>query len=256
MGMFDGKQGVVFGIANKYSIAWAITKRLLDEGARIVAGVLSEREGRKLEALLEPGRQLSARCCDLTSDAQIAEFFAAAGAELGGTLHFLVHSVAFARGEDLQGDFVNTSRDGYLLAQNISAYTLLGVARAAAPLMTAGGSIITLTYIGGERVVPNYNVMGVAKAALEANVRYLAWNLGPRNIRVNAISAGPVKTLSARGVKGFDTMHKQISERAPLGRSASPEELASTAAFLLSDASSAITGEVLHVDGGYHIMGV
>ena len=255
MGSFQGKRGVVFGIANKYSIAWAIAKHLLDEGASIAAGVLSEREERKLSALFEPAHKATALVCDLTDDAQIESFFTQAGAMLGGNLDFLVHSVAFARSEDLQGDFVNTSREGYLLAQNISAYTLIAVARSAAPHMPDGGSMLTLTYIGGERVVPNYNVMGVAKSALDSNVRYLAHSLGPKNIRVNAISAGPIKTLSARGVKGFDTMRKSANERSPLGRAITPEELAYTAAFLLGDGSTAITGEVFHVDGGYHVMG-
>lgn len=256
MNTFEGKRGIVFGIANKYSIAWAITQHLLDQGATIAAGVLSEREARKLEGLLESRQSILPIVCDLSADEQIEACFAEVAKRFDGRLDFLVHSVAFARSEDLGGDFIDTSRDGYLLAQNISSYTLVAVARAAAPLMAQGGSILTMTYIGGERVVPNYNVMGVAKSALESNVRYLAWNLGPKNIRINAISAGPVKTLSARGVKGFDVLHKQISERAPLGRSATLEELAHTAAFLLSDASSGITGEVIHVDGGFHVMGV
>jgi len=250
----EGRAAVVFGVANKRSIAWAIAQRLQAAGARLAITYQSERlaeEARELAAAL-PGAE--AFQCDVSVDAEIDRLFAELKSRYE-KLHVLVHSIAFAPAEDLKGEFLNTSREGFRVAHDVSVYSLVALARAAARLMTDGGSVITLTYYGSEKVVPHYNVMGVAKAALEATVRYLAHDLGKRRVRVNAISAGPIKTLAARGISGLGDMLRAHAERAPLGRNVDVNEVAETAVFLASDLSSAITGGVIYVDCGYNIMG-
>jgi enoyl-[acyl-carrier protein] reductase I len=255
--MPDSMQGctaVVFGVANRRSIAWAIAQHLQQAGARLAITYQNERleqEARDLIAAL-PGAE--AFMCDVSQDAQIDHLFGELKSRYG-KLHAMVHSIAFAPAEELKGEFVATTREGFRIALDISVYSLVALARAAAPLMEDGGSILTLTYFGSEKVVPRYNVMGVAKAALEASVRYLAFDLGPRRVRVNAISAGPIKTLAARGISGFGDMLKSHADRAPLKRNVELHEVAETAVFLASEASSGITGEVIHVDCGYNIMG-
>ena len=248
------KTAVIFGLANKRSIAWAIAQKLHEAGWRLVITYQNERleqEARDLILSL-PGAQ--GFMCDVASDAAIAGLFEKLKQRYG-KLHVLVHSVAYAPAEELKGEFVNTSREGFRIAHDISVYSLIAVARAAVPLMTEGGGIVTMTYYGAEKVVPKYNVMGVAKAALEATVRYLSSELGAKNIRVNAISAGPIKTLAARGISQLGEMLRAHAERAPLKRNVDPAEVGSTAVFLLSEASSGITGETLYVDCGYNIMG-
>ena len=248
------KTAVIFGLANKRSIAWAIAQKLHEAGWQLAIcyqNVRLEQEAKDLIADL-PGA--GGFMCDVTADEQIASLFEKLK-DRYGVLHGVVHSVAFAPAEDMKGEFLNTTRDGFRIAHDISVYSLIAVSRAAAPLMTEGGGIVTLTYYGAEKVVPKYNVMGVAKAALEAAVRYLANDLGPKAIRVNAISAGPIKTLAARGVSQLGEMLKAHSERAPLKRNVDPAEVGSTAVFLLSEGGSGITGETLHVDCGYNIMG-
>ena len=250
----EGRTAVVFGVANKRSIAWAIAQRLQAAGARLAITYQNERlaeDARELAAAL-PGAE--AFQCDVSADAEIDRLFAELKSRYE-KLHVLVHSIAFAPAEDLKGEFLNTSREGFRIAHDVSVYSLVALSRAAAPLMTDGGSVITLTYYGSEKVVPHYNVMGVAKAALEATVRYLAHDLGKRRVRVNAISAGPIKTLAARGISGLGDMLRAHAERAPLGRNVDVNEVAETAVFLASDLSSAITGEVIYVDCGYNIMG-
>ncbi|HZC59049.1 MAG TPA: enoyl-ACP reductase [Chthoniobacterales bacterium] len=252
----DGKIGVVFGVANKRSIAWAIAQAWAAAGAKLIFNYQGERLKENVEDLVSVfGSDVPLYPCDVSSDAEIATFFGHVRQQTD-RIDLMLHSVAFAPKEALEGDFINTSRDAYLLAHNISAYSLLGLAREAAPLMTAGGSIIAMTYIGSEKVVPHYNVMGVAKASLEATTRYLAYDLGPRKIRVNCISAGPVQTLAARGIAGFTTMLKHYQEHAPLRRSCDPAELGQTGVFLASDGATGITGQVIYVDGGYQIMGM
>jgi len=248
------KTAVVFGLANKRSIAWAIAQKLQQAGWQLAIAYQNERLEQEAKELINDLPGASGFMCDVSSDEQIAKLFADLKAKYG-ELHGLVHSVAFATAEDLKGEFVNTTREGFRIAHDISVYSLIAVARAAAPLMSAGGGIVTMTYYGAEKVVPKYNVMGVAKAALEASVRYLANDLGPKNIRVNAISAGPIKTLAARGISGLGEMLKSHAERAPLKRNVDPAEVGATAAFLLSDAGSGITGETIYVDCGYNIMG-
>jgi enoyl-[acyl-carrier protein] reductase I len=246
------------GVANKRSIAWGIAKSAHRMGAKLAFTCLSDRERGKIQELIDehmPGSEFPIVQCDVSDDAQLATAFAEIK-ERVGVLHGLAHCIAFAKGEELQGEYVNTSRDGYLLAQNVSAYSFVAAARHARPLMTEGGSMVTLTYLGGERVVENYNVMGVAKAALDASMRYLAKDLGKDNIRVNAISSGPVRTVSAKGVHGFDKMLHTLAEKAPLGRVTEPEEVGDVAVFLFSDLSRNVTGEIIHVDGGYHILGI
>jgi len=245
------------GVANKRSIGWGIAKSLHKQGAKLVFTYRQERSLEKLEELLaehniEPLLKVS---CDVLSDESIEKAFAEIGAKVG-TIHGVVHSLAFADKEELKGEYVNTSREGYLLAQNSSAYSLVAVAREARKIMTEGGSIVTQTYIGAERVVKNYNVMGVAKAALEASVRYLAEDLGKDGIRVNAISAGPIRTLAAKAVSGFNDIMTTIEEKAPLRKNVDQDEVGDATMFLISDLSRGITGEVLHVDSGYHIMGM
>jgi enoyl-[acyl-carrier protein] reductase I len=250
----DGRAAAVFGVANKRSIAWSIAQGLHQAGAKLAITYQNERLEQEAKDLILslPGAQ--AFMCDVSKDEDIARIFAQLK-ERYGKLHVLVHSVAFAPAEAMKGDFVDTSREGFRIAHDVSVYSLIALSRAAAPLMEDGGSILTMTYYGAEKVVPHYNVMGVAKAALECTVRYLAHDLGPKKIRVNAISAGPVKTLAARGVSGLGEMLRAHSERAPLRRNVDVNEVGSTGVFLASDASSGITGEVIYVDCGYNIMG-
>jgi len=248
------KTAVVFGLANKRSIAWAIAQKLSEAGWRLAITYQNERLEQEAKDLITDLPGADGFMCDVTSDAEIAKLFEQLKTRYG-VLDGLVHSVAFAPAEELKGDFVNTTREGFRIAHDVSVYSLIAVAREAAPLMANGGGIVTLTYYGAEKVVPKYNVMGVAKAALEATVRYLANDLGPKGIRVNAISAGPIKTLAARGISQLGEMLKSHAERAPLKRNVDPAEVGGTAAFLLSPAGSGITGETLHVDCGYNIMG-
>ncbi len=250
----SGRTAVVFGVANKRSIAWAIAQKLQEAGARLAITYQNERlelEAKELIAAL-PGAE--AFRCDVSQDAEIAQLFAQLR-ERYGVIHTLVHSIAYAPADELKNDFVLTTREGFRIAQDVSVYSLIALARAAAPLMTEGGSIMTLTYYGSQKVVPRYNVMGVAKAALEASVRYLAADLGKQNVRVNAISAGPIKTLAARGISGLNEMLKAHAERAPLQRNVDVAEVGGAALFLASDLSTGITGETLYVDCGYNIMG-
>ncbi|HEY4676383.1 MAG TPA: enoyl-ACP reductase [Candidatus Angelobacter sp.] len=250
----QGKNVVIFGVANKRSIAWAIAQRLSDAGAKLAITYQNERMKAEAHDLITslPGAQ--AFQCDVSSDAEIDAFYSQLNQHFG-QLDAVVHSVAYAPAEELKGDFLNTSREGFRIAHDVSVYSLIGVTRAAVPLMTNGGSVVTLSYFGAEKVVPGYNVMGVAKAALEATVRYLANSLGEKKIRVNAISAGPIKTLAARGVGDFSTMMKNHAEHAPLKRNVEPREVGDTALFLSSDLGSGITGETIYVDCGYNIMG-
>jgi enoyl-[acyl-carrier protein] reductase I len=248
------KTAVIFGLANKRSIAWAIAQKLHAAGWQLAITYQNERLEQEAHDLIGDLPGSTGFMCDVSSDEQIAKTFEELKSKYG-VLHGVVHSVAFANAEDLKNTFVNTSREGFRLALDVSAYSLVAVSRAAAPLMTEGGGIVTMTYFGAEKVVPKYNVMGVAKAALEASVRYLANDLGPGRIRVNAISAGPIKTLAARGISGLSDMLKGHAERSPLKRNVDPAEVGETAAFLLSDGGAGITGETLHVDCGYNIMG-
>jgi len=248
------KTVVIFGLANKRSIAWAIAQKLHAAGWRLGITYMNERLGLEAKDLIAELSGASGFMCDLTKDDEIARLFDELKSKYG-VLHAVVHSVGFAPPDELKNPFLMTTREGFRIAHDISVYSLIAVARGAAPLMTEGGGIVTLTYYGSEKVVPNYNVMGVAKAALEASVRYLANDLGPKAIRVNAISAGPIKTLAARGIANFNDMLKTQTERAPLKRNVDPGEVGNTAAFLLSDAGSAITGETIYVDCGYNIMG-
>jgi enoyl-[acyl-carrier protein] reductase I len=250
----EGRTAVVFGVANKRSIAWAIAQALQAAGARLVITYQNERLAEEAKDLIAALPGAEAFQCDVSRDEEVEQLFAQLKARYG-KLHALVHSIAFAPADELKGEFLATSREGFRIAHDVSVYSLIALARAAAPLMEDGGSILTLTYYGSEKVVPHYNVMGVAKAALEASVRYLAYDLGKRRVRVNAISAGPIKTLAARGISGFGDMLKAQAERAPLQRNVDVNEVAQTALFLCSDAGSGITGEVLYVDCGYNIMG-
>jgi enoyl-[acyl-carrier protein] reductase I len=255
---FEGKRGLVLGVANKRSIAWAIAKRLADEGAQLAFTYQGERIEKGVRQLAESVSSPLVTECDVRSDEGIERLFAEVGEAFEGGLDLLVHSVAFAAAEDLEGRFTDTPRERYWLALDVSAYSLVACARAAEPLMEArgSGSIMTMTYLGGERAVPHYNVMGVAKAALDASVRYLAWDLGQKNIRVNAVSAGPVRTLAARSIFGFPTMEAIVEERAPLHRHVSADDVGAAAAYLLSDDASNVTGTTLYVDSGYHAMGM
>ena len=248
------KTAVIFGLANKRSIAWAIAQKLHEVGWRLAITYQNDRLEQEAKDLITDLPGAAGFMCDVTSDEQIAKLFEELK-ERYGVLNGVVHSVAFAPANDMKGEFLNTTREGFRIAHDISVYSLIAVSRAAAPLMTAGGGIVTMTYYGAEKVVPKYNVMGVAKAALEATVRYLANELGPRSIRVNAISAGPIKTLAARGVSNLGDMLRAHAERAPLKRNVDPGEVGGTAAFLLSEAGSGITGETIYVDCGYNIMG-
>ena len=255
---FEGKTGLVLGVANKRSIAWAIARRLADGGAKLAFTYQGERIEENVRALAAEVDSPLVTVCDVRSDDDVARVFAEAGETFAGGLDVLVHSVAFAAAEDLEGRFTDTPRDRFWMALDVSAYSLVASARAAEPLMQArgGGSIVTMTYLGGERAVPHYNVMGVAKAALDSSVKYLAWDLGRSNIRVNAISAGPVRTLAARSIAGFPTMEAIVEERAPLHRHVSADDVGAAAAYLLSDDARNVTGTTLHVDSGYHSMGL
>jgi enoyl-[acyl-carrier protein] reductase I len=244
------------GVANHRSIAWGIAQSLSKAGANLIFTYQGERlrdNVLELAKTLEQPEQILINC-DVTKDEDIATAFAEIKEKVG-VIHGLAHCIAFAKTEELAGEYVNTSRDGYHLAQDISAFSLVAVAREARPLMTEGASIVTLTYLGGERAIPNYNVMGVAKAALDASVRYLASDLGKENIRVNAISAGPIRTLAAKAISGFNTILKDIEEKAPLRRTIDQSEVGDTALFLFSNLSRGITGEIIHVDAGYSIIG-
>lgn len=252
----EGKSGVVFGVANKRSIAWAIAKAWSAAGARLIFNYQGERIKDNVEELVtEFGADVPLYPCDVTKDEEITDFFNKVR-EHASTVDLMLHSVAYAPREALEGEFINTSREAYRIAHDVSAYSLLGLAREAAPLMTNGGSIIAMSYYGAEKVVPHYNVMGVAKASLEATTRYLAYSLGRQKIRVNCISAGPVQTLAARGIAGFGQMLKHYQDHAPLQRSCTPEELGATGSFLVSEGAASITGQVIYVDGGYQIMGM
>ena len=255
---FEGKTGLVMGVANRRSIAWAIAKRLADEGARLAFTYQGERIEKSVRDLAESVSSPLVLECDVRADEDIARVFSEVGETFDGGLDLLVHSVAFAAAEDLEGRFTDTPRDRFWLALDVSAYSLVACSRAAEPLMEArgGGSIVTMTYLGGERAVPHYNVMGVAKATLDASVRYLAWDLGAKNVRVNAISAGPVRTLAARSIAGFPTMEAIVEERAPLHRHIEADDVGGAAAYLLSDDARNVSGTTLYVDSGYHAMGM
>jgi enoyl-[acyl-carrier protein] reductase I len=257
-GPFDGKRGLVLGVANRRSIAWAIAKRLADGGARLAFTYQGERIEKGVRELAASVDAPLVTECDVRSDDDVTRVFREAAEAFDGGLDLLVHSVAFAAAEDLEGRFTDTPRDRFWLALDVSAYSLVACARAAEPLMEAagGGSIVTMTYLGGERAVPHYNVMGVAKAALDSSVKYLAWDLGAKNIRVNAISAGPVRTLAARSIAGFPTMEAIVEERAPLHRHIDADDVGAAAAYLLGDDAHNVTGTTLYVDSGYHAMGM
>ena len=250
----EGRVAVVFGVANKRSIAWSIAQGLHNAGAKLAISYQNERMEMEAKDLILSLPGAEAFMCDVSNDEEIDRVFGQLK-ERYGKLHVLVHSVAFAPADELKGEFINTTREGFRVAHDVSVYSLIALSRAAAALMEDGGSIITMTYYASDKVVPHYNVMAVAKAALECSVRYLAYDLGKKKIRVNAISAGPVKTLAARGISGFGDMLKSHAERAPLGRNVEVSEVGSTGVFLASDASSGITGEVIFVDCGYNIMG-
>ncbi|HEY2938550.1 MAG TPA: enoyl-ACP reductase [Gaiellaceae bacterium] len=255
-GSFAGKRGLVLGVANRRSIAWAIAKRLTDGGAELAFTFQGERIEKSVRELAESVSSPLITACDVRSDEDLERVFREAGETFDGRLDLLVHSVAFAAAEDLEGRFTDTARDRFWMALDVSAYSLVASARLAEPLMEAGGSILTMTYLGGERAVPHYNVMGVAKAALDASVRYLAWDLGRKEIRVNAISAGPVRTLAARSIAGFPTMEAIVEERSPLHRHIEADDVGAAAAYLLSDDARNVTGTTLYVDSGYHAMGM
>ena len=257
-GRFEGKQALILGVANKRSIAWAIARRLHEEGAELAFTFQGERIEKGVRELAgSVGAKLVTEC-DVRSDEDVARVFAETGDVFGGGLDVLVHSVAFAAAEDLEGRFIDTPRDRFWMAVDISAYSLVSCARAAEPLMQArgGGSIVTMTYLGGVRAVPHYNVMGVAKATLDACVRHLSWDLGESGIRINAVSAGPVRTLSARSIAGFTTMEEMFEQRAPLHRHIDSDDVGGAAAYLLSDDAVNVTGTMLYVDSGYHAMGM
>jgi enoyl-[acyl-carrier protein] reductase I len=257
-GTYAGKRGLVLGVANRRSIAWAIAKRLADGGAELAFTYQGERIERGVRELAESVGSPLVTECDVRSDEDVQRVFGEVAERFEGGLDLLIHSVAFAAAEDLEGRFTDTPRDRFWLALDVSAYSLVACARAAEPLMEAGGggAILTMTYLGGVRAVPHYNVMGVAKATLDASVRYLAWDLGSKNIRVNAISAGPVRTLAARSIAGFPTMEAIVEERAPLHRHIDADDVGAAAAYLLSDDARNVTGTTLYVDSGYHSMGM
>src|SRR5206468_177013 len=249
----DGRVAVVFGVANKRSIAWSIAQGLHAAGARLAITYQNERLEQEAKDLILSLPGAEAFMCDVSKDEDIARVFSQLK-DRYGKLNVLVHSVAFAPAEELKGDFINTTREGFRIAHDVSVYSLIAVSRAAVSLMTDGGSIMTMTYYGAEKVVPKYNVMAVAKAALECTVRYLASDLGPKKIRVNAISAGPIKTLAARGISGLSDMLKAHSDRAPLKRNVEVREVGATGVFLASDGSSGINGETIYDDCGIHIL--
>jgi len=256
MGLLNGRKGIIFGVANEKSIAWSIARRMNQEGAELAFTYAGEALEKRVRPLAESVGAKLILPCDVTKDDQIQAVFEQVRSAFGH-LDILVHAIAFANKEDLKADFLSTTRDGFRLAQDVSAYSLTVLARHAAPLMEGRpASILTLSYYGAEKVVPRYNVMGVAKAALEASVRYLAADLGPKGIRVNAISAGPIRTLASAGISGFLDMLHHVEAKAPLRRNISAEEVAGTALYLASDLASGVTGEVIYVDAGYHIMGM
>ena len=253
--LLQGRQGLVFGVANRRSIAWAIAQSAAREGARLAFTFQGEAVEKNVRELAGTLRRSLVLPCDVTDDGQVALLFEKLGREFG-RLDFLVHCIAFANRKDLEGDFVQTSREGFRLAQDVSAYSLVGLVRAALPLFpSSGGSVVAMTYLGSERAIPRYNIMGVAKASLEASIRYLASELGSRNIRVNGISAGPISTLAARGIPGFIEILHHYRQKSPLRRNIEAGEVGDAAVFLLSSYSRAITGEILFVDAGYHIVG-
>jgi len=255
MPLLKGKKIAVFGVANKWSIAWAITQALSSAGAQIALTYIDERTEDKVRALAEGLKSPLILPCDVTQDAQIETVFSKIKREFG-KLDGVIHAIAFAKKEELEGAFSKTSREGFRIALDISAYSLVALARAAEPLMEGtDGSIVTLTYMGSQRVIPNYNVMGVAKAALETSVYYLAADLGPKRIRVNGISAGPVNTLAARGISGFQTLSKHVAEKSPLRRNIEAAEVGNAALYLCSPLASGVTGEILYVDAGYNVTG-
>jgi enoyl-[acyl-carrier protein] reductase I len=256
--MFKGKRALVLGVANKRSIAWAIARRLADGGAQLAFTFQGERIEKNVRELAGSVASPLVTELDVRDDAAVARAFGEVGEVFGGKLDILVHSVAFAAAEDLEGRFTDTPRDRFWMAVDVSAYSLVATARAAEPMMDAagGGSIVTMTYLGGERAVPHYNVMGVAKATLDASVKYLAWDLGEKNIRVNAVSAGPVRTLAARSIAGFPTMESIVEERSPLRRHIDADDVGAAAAYLLGDGAKNVTGTTLYVDSGYHAMGM
>jgi enoyl-[acyl-carrier protein] reductase I len=255
---FEGKTGLVLGVANRRSIAWAIARQLAEDGAQLAFTFQGERIEKNVRELADSVGSPLIAPCDVRSDEDLERVFAEVAETFDGKLDLLVHSVAFADARDLEGRFTDTPRERFWLALDVSAYSLVACARLAEPLMEAagGGAIMTMTYLGGERAVPHYNVMGVAKATLDSSLRYLAWDLGPKNIRVNAVSAGPVRTLAARSIAGFPTMEAIVEERAPLHRPIAAEDVGAAGAFLLSDEAANITGTTLYVDSGYHAMGM
>lgn len=251
----ENRTYVVMGVANKRSIAWGIAQALSSAGARLIftyAGERLEKNVRDLAATLDRDDSVILPC-DITNDEEIDATFAQIKEEVG-VIHGLAHCIAFAKTEELKGEYLETTREGFMLAHNISSYSLTAVSKAARPLLSEGGSILTMTYLGGERVVNNYNVMGVAKASLDASVKYLANDLGKDNIRVNAISAGPIRTLAAKGINDFNSVIKEIEEKSPMRRTVTKEDVGNTALFLMSDLSNGITGEMIHVDSGYNII--
>lgn len=251
MGIMDGKKGIIFGVSNKWGIAYAIAKALHREGAQLAIPYFGEAMKDRVTPIAQELGAKVIRSCDVTKEEEIQDTFSDYDKEMG-QLDFMVHAVAFANKEDLKGGFSGVSREGFDLALGVSCYTFIAVSRAASTRMKEGGSIVTLSYIGGEKAVPNYNVMGVAKSALESSVRYLASELGPQNIRVNALSAGPIKTLAAKGISGFDTLSKVVQVRSPLKRGVTLDEVGNSGLYLCSDWSSGVTGEVHHVDCGFH----
>src|SRR3954454_22997947 len=255
---YEGKRGLVLGVANRRSIAWAIARRLAEDGASLAFTYQGERIEKSVRELAETVGSPLVTSCDVRADSDLERVFGEVGDIFGGKLDLLVHSVAYAAAEDLEGRFTDTPRDRFWMAVDVSAYSLVACSRLAEPLMDAagGGSILTMTYLGGLRAVPHYNVMGVAKATLDASVRYLAWDLGQKNIRVNAISAGPVRTLAARSIAGFPTMEAIVEERSPLHRHIEADDVGAAAAYLLSDEAKIVTGTTLYVDSGYHAMGM
>lgn len=255
MGLLDGKTGLVMGVANDHSIAWGIAQALHREGADLGFTYVGEALERRVRPLAESVQAKLIEPCDVTSDEQIDALMARAR-EVYGKLDILVHAIAFANRDELKGEYLNTTRAGFLMAIEISAYSLTAVVKAAGDLLREGSSVVTLTYHGAQQVIPNYNVMGVAKATLEASMRYLAADLGPRGVRVNAISAGPIRTLAASGIAGFRALHRQFAEQAPLRRNVTIEDVGGTALWLCSDLASGVTGEIVYVDSGFSIMGM
>ncbi|MFP6582288.1 MAG: enoyl-ACP reductase [Candidatus Hydrogenedentota bacterium] len=253
--LLEGKRGIITGVANERSIAWGCAKACAEQGAELIFTYLGDAQEKRVRKLLEGLPSATCHPCDVTSDDDITAFFGEVK-NRWDSLDFLVHSIAFADKDDLSGRFLNTSRDNYHMAIDISAYSLLGLAREAEALMTNGGSIVAMTYYGAEKVMPHYNIMGVAKSTLEATAKYLAADLGPASIRVNCVSAGPVRTLSSAAISGFKMMLRKTADNAPLRRNISQDEVAQSTLYLLSDMSSGVTGEVHHVDSGYNILGM